>query len=212
MCKQDRFKQTRHSAKSSAVYYSPEVSLLKLDTLRGNCYFQNSNSRTFTLTNPLSPKGQTDLSSNVHVFPRLDCIRVLREFAMHRFPSQYKRTATNPRVRPGKCGCWCSPRKGIDCLVIKFKHVWTRTQILTPKFIQISRVSRVKRTQRTPAPWIIPDSRLRATHHMLGWATAKRTRNHHFPNSVSSDFLHCALFSPLIWTLEMFSSFLSSFL
>lgn len=55
--------------------------------------------------NPLSPKEQTDLSSNVHVFPRLDCIRVLREFAMHRFPSQYKRTATNPLVRPGKCGC-----------------------------------------------------------------------------------------------------------
>lgn len=54
---------------------------------------------------------KTDLSSRVHVLPRRDWISVLNEFAMHRFPSQYKRTATKPLVRPGKRGCWCSPKK-----------------------------------------------------------------------------------------------------
>jgi len=44
----------------------------------------------------------TDLSSNVHILPWRDWMRARSELAMHLFPSQYKRTATRPLVRPGK--------------------------------------------------------------------------------------------------------------
>lgn len=50
----------------------------------------------------LTANPNTDLSSNVHVLPWRDWMRARSELAMHLFPSQYKRTATRPLVRPGK--------------------------------------------------------------------------------------------------------------